>query len=83
MYSKIILTSVLTIASQICFAQQSFVGTSDSTPLPQPVVLPTPKPPVNTEKPLTGRWLDLTTFSHSERYRNQYSDNGYHYSENG
>jgi hypothetical protein len=28
------------------------------------------------EKPLTGRWLDLKTLSHSERYRNAYADGG-------
>lgn len=36
-----------------------------------------------TPKALTARWLDLTTFSHSERYRNQYGDTGYHYFEDG
>ena len=35
------------------------------------------------DRPLTGRWLDLATFSHSQRYRNQYGDDGYHYFENG
>lgn len=34
-------------------------------------------------KSLTDRWLDLTTFSHSQRYRNQYGDDGYHYFEDG
>jgi hypothetical protein len=32
---------------------------------------------------LTDRWLDLTTLSHSERYRNQYGDDGQHYFEDG
>jgi len=28
-------------------------------------------------KPLLGRWLDLESFSHSERYRNAYQDGGH------
>jgi hypothetical protein len=35
------------------------------------------------EAALTARWLDLTSFSHSQRYRNQYGNNGYHYWKNG
>jgi hypothetical protein len=41
------------------------------------------KPAANAERPLTARWLDLTTLTHSERYRNQYGDDGYHYFEDG
>ncbi len=37
------------------------------------IIAPEPK------KPLTDRWLDLQTLSHSERYRNQYGDEGLHY----
>jgi hypothetical protein len=29
------------------------------------------------------RWVDLTTLSHSERFRSQYGDTGYHYFEDG
>ncbi len=48
------------------------------------VAASTPGPkPVDKSKSLTGRWLDLTTFTHSERYRNQYGNDGYHYFENG
>lgn len=39
--------------------------------------------PVVPEQSLTGRWLDLSNFSHSERYRNQYGDDGAHYFEDG
>jgi hypothetical protein len=39
------------------------------------------KPVETNPRPLTDRWLDLTTFSHSERYRNQYGDDGDHYFE--
>ena len=35
------------------------------------------------EVALTARWLDLTTLSHSQRYRNQYGNDGYHYFEDG
>jgi hypothetical protein len=42
-----------------------------------------PKDPATVTKPLTARWLDLTTFSHTQRYRNQYGDDGFHYFENG
>lgn len=33
--------------------------------------------------PLLGRWLDLKTLSHSERYRNAYDEGGYHVFEDG
>ncbi len=33
--------------------------------------------------PLVGRWLDLTTFSHAERYRNAYNNGGIHVFEDG
>ncbi len=39
--------------------------------------------PVDLERPLVGRWLSLTTFSLSQRYRNQYGDDGTHYFEDG
>ncbi len=41
------------------------------------------KTPVINARSLTARWLDLTTLTHSERYRNQYGDTGYHYFEDG
>ena len=34
-------------------------------------------------QPLFSRWIELTNFSHSERYRNQYGDDGFHYFEDG
>src|ERR1700761_5156360 len=34
-------------------------------------------------RPPTARWLDLPTISFSQRYRNQYGDDGYHYFEDG
>ena len=58
---------------------------ADASSSAAPVVMstiPVVTPPA-TPKPLTARWLDLTTFSHSQRYRNQYGDTGYHYFEDG
>jgi len=86
-YSKFFYTAVLALAPQICLAQQQvssnlLTGTPDSNSNAQPVVKTASKP-VGTDRPVTGRWLDLTTFSHSERYRNQYGDDGFHYFENG
>lgn len=52
------------------------VGSSTSVAKPA-------SPATVSPKPLTDRWLDLTAFSHSQRYRNQYGDDGYHYWENG
>ena len=42
-----------------------------------------PKDQSTPVRPLTARWLDLMTFSHSQRYRNQYDQAGNHYFENG
>ena len=39
--------------------------------------------PATAAKPLTERWLDLTAFSFSQRYRNQHGDDGYHYFDDG
>ena len=69
-------------SAQTVLAQTSFVEAADSTSGPDAVILP-PKAPHSSAQPWTDRWLDLTNFSHSERYRNQYSDDGYHYFENG
>jgi hypothetical protein len=56
------------------------VHASDSLPIGSAVEsVPAAKEPAS----LTARWLDLTAFSHSERYRNQYGDTGFHYFEDG
>jgi hypothetical protein len=86
-YSKFLYTAILAFAPQFCLAQQQvssnfLTGTPDSTSRAQPIVKTTSKP-VDSERAVTARWLDLTTFSHSERYRNQYGDDGFHYFEDG
>jgi len=80
--------SIALLFSLPAIAQQgpSFVDTSADSPNDAPatvVVAATPKTVNASPKPLTARWLDLTTFSHSERYRNQYGDDGDHYFEDG
>ena len=42
-----------------------------------------PKDAAVPARPLTARWLDLTAFTHSQRYRNQFGDTGFHYFEDG
>ena len=57
---------------------------ADASSSAAPVVMstiPVVTPPA-TPKPLTARWLDLTTFSHSERYRNAFATGGWHVFEN-
>lgn len=39
--------------------------------------------PAKDPLPLTHRWLDLKTLSHTERYRNAYNQGGYHFFEDG
>jgi hypothetical protein len=67
-------------------AQQPSVSINASSisdsPSATPLVQPVKSTPQNTT-PLTARWLDLTAFSFSQRYRNQYGDTGYHYFEDG
>ncbi len=50
---------------------------------PPPVVMTQPNPVPAAQKPLTERWLDLQTMSHSQRYRNAYNQGGYHLYEEG
>ena len=81
--------AALVLPPQFCMAQQmdlhesSKVLGSDSTTshststLTASIVVRQPK-----EAPLTHRWLDLETLSHSERYRNAFDVGGYHSFEN-
>ena len=64
-------------------AQESLVGADGDAVVAAESTVGVAKPAAPVEKALTARWLDLTTFSHSERYRNQYGDTGYHYFEDG
>jgi hypothetical protein len=76
----------------VLFAQQTVLrasasANSDSTsastsasPLVSAVATqPVSKPPA----PLLGRWLELKTLSHSQRYRHSYDSGGFNYFENG
>lgn len=89
-HSTLLLTVTLAVAPQLCLAQQlalsspaDAVNTALATSSSKSIVA-TPKPltpPV--EHSLTGRWLDLDTLSHSERYRNAFADGGGHVFEGG
>ncbi len=80
---KLLYTVALAIAPQFCLAQHlalnsvantvdNAMATSGSESM---VAAVTAISPAN-EKPLTGRWLELRTLSHNERYRNAYSVGG-------
>ncbi len=65
----------------MCVAQTSsslLTPTLDSSTSGAATRLTPSSKPVDPQPSLTGRWLDLTNFSHSERYRNQYTDDGFH-----
>ena len=62
---------------------ESFAAPVDATPGTAIVSTTATTLPAKQPAPLTARWLDLTTMTHSERYRNQYDDDGYHYFEAG
>ena len=86
-YSIVLLLAAVAAAPHKGSAQQTpsltLVATSaDSSPSAEPLAS-TAASPVAAERPLTARWLELTAFSHSERYRNQYGNDGYHYFEDG
>ncbi len=51
------------------------------TPVAASTIAATPVVPV--DKPLTERWLDLTTLSHSQRYRSSTNQGGWHQFEDG
>jgi hypothetical protein len=86
----LICTVALALAPQLCLAQQLAVNapldargeaTASSETILAPMATIHPAAPA-TEKPLLGRWLDLETFSHSERYRNAFAAGGFHDFEN-
>jgi hypothetical protein len=72
----------LSIPSAV-FAQQSdlLVAAVDGSNTVATVSVPVAKPVVAAQ-PLFGRWLDLETLSHSERYRNAFAVGGTHVFEN-
>ena len=87
--SKLFYTAALALVPQFCFAQQlalsspvdaveSATATASSVSVVASVTAIKPAE----KKPLTARWLDLETFSHSERYRNAFADGGYHLFDN-
>jgi len=85
--SKLLCTLALALASQFCSAQQLALNTPSSEPIATvhtdaATVVTAATAPAPSHA-LTERWLNLTTFTHSERYRNQYSNVGYHYFEDG
>ena len=86
-HSALLYLVVLALAPQFSVAQQpiSFDLLARTTDPARSVVQDiTPAPAgVPYDRPLTARWLDLTTLSHSERYRNQYGDDGTHYFDDG
>jgi hypothetical protein len=91
MYSwKALLRSIACLSLSLPFAlyaQQQPADTVNATTFsepatPAPVIQPVKSPAPGT-RPLTARWLDLTTLSHSERYRSQFGSSGYHYFDNG
>lgn len=91
--------AVITIASPVFLSAQNTVNDNNSSAEPAvtaevttnvdgtvgvgAVRGTTSAQPAKDDKPLFDRWLDLTTLTHSERFRNQYGDDGYHYFENG
>lgn len=91
-HSTLLYIAALALAPPFCLAQQlvlnstvdavdSATATSSSESVVAPVTTTNPAKPAN-ERPLTGRWLDLETFSHSERYRSAFSVGGNHDFEN-
>jgi hypothetical protein len=82
-HSKFLYTVALALTPQFCLAQQlalnSSVDAMDSaTATPSSVSAVAASTVAPSEKPLTGRWLDLETLSHSERYRNAFQVGGGH-----
>jgi hypothetical protein len=69
------------VAAPAAIHAQNFIAPIDVTAsvAAGPALKPTSLKP---SSPLS-RWLEIGTFTHSERYRNQYGDDGYHYFENG
>lgn len=87
-YPKLLCSVALALVPQLCVAQQLALNAPvdslhSASPSPAVVVSPvkTSKPPRT--RPLTSRWLALKTFSHSERYRNEYNFGGAHLFEGG
>ena len=87
--SKLLYTVALALAPQFCSAQQMALSSPVSpatslttTALPEKIVAPVTAIKSADTKPLVGRWLDLQTLSHSERFRNAFGDGGYHVFDN-
>ena len=85
-YSKLFFIASLAFAPTLCLAQQpSSSRPEEALDAPAPHALSTTATIVqpNVQESLTGRWLDLDTLSHSERYRNAFADGGGHVFEGG
>jgi hypothetical protein len=84
-HSMLFCIVALALAPQLCLAQQPSVNVAslEAAPESRAATATTSVPATGSNHSLTERWLDLTTFSHSQRYRNQYTDDGYHYFEDG
>ncbi len=89
--SLLIYALAAALAPQVCFSQQlalnSPVDVADSAtaaPSSSVTTRATTAPVLTTadHKPLLDRWLDLKTFSHSERYRNAFAVGGVHVFDN-
>jgi hypothetical protein len=88
-HSKLFYALVLALAPQLCFAQQqAFLSPVDepvsttAVSSPESIVAPSTAIKPASEEPLLGRWLELDTLSHSERYRNAFTTGGTHIWEN-
>lgn len=88
--TKLLYFLALAVAPVLCSAQQlalkSSAGSADSASSnasPAGIVSLTKATKPAKKKPLTSRWLDLKTFSHSERYRNEYNFGDAHLFEGG
>jgi hypothetical protein len=88
-YTKRFCTAAFALLPSFCVAQPSAFndptaaadsGSAATSSTSVVTATTTTQPAI--KKPLTERWLDLETLSHSERYRNAYADGGHRDFEN-
>jgi hypothetical protein len=84
-HSKLIYAVVLALAPQFCVAQQQAFTSPVEDPssvaaasIAESAVASVTAIKPELEKPVLGRWLDLYTLSHSERYRSAFEIGGTH-----
>lgn len=87
--AKFLYILALALAPQFCLAQQRAISSAVNGPDSAAatagivsVIAPAPAIKPASELPLFGRWLQLNTLSHSERYRNAFAVGGGHIFEN-